>query len=454
MKKLLLFLLVLLSFSIVPQVSGLQRLDDAWDTASTSFILGEDNSITVFAPQWTLWPIWNLTTSNGEYRLIGEMPAIGVYKREGYDFRQKLLIINLNESALELLPRHMRQAIIPGIKQFDNMGEEIVKNNLKCHICAVITGKGSHTDDVTMVGKEFNLSFHGFIGRHFQPNLADFAADIPVGMFVPKGVLAASHDTIPMERCGAIHVSCHRDGPNKCLSPDNARFTAISEISSFWTVAKNGGPGDDIIITYHLLLNTARISDAAYWAVNYDYDYDLIPAAAKYDLMLAAVRRIPNELNLDEFSASVLKDWVDNVVHVSREFNPEEPFSPTEEPPKLAHENYHGFNVVEYRGKFYGIQQDQGAFYMSKIENGDYNVSFDGNSLEAVQARITDYVTPKLDFENYHAFNIIEYMGGFYGILQNEGAFDINRIMNGGYSASFAGNSQAQVRERIDDHLN
>ncbi|QSH41295.1 hypothetical protein P0136_08775 [Lentisphaerota bacterium ZTH] len=459
MNKNLLAVFIFLVSLIATQVSGQVLVGrDFWDRSSEDY----DDYTRCFT-QWSLSPTWSVSARQGfwyhddpflnyRYSFMPEVPFIAKYGEE-YKFRNKILVITASSDMLEIAPRNLRQGIIPNINQFQNIGEVIAIADLRCFVTAVITGKGTHPDTETLVGKEFNIGYHGLLAWYNShvnehPDIVTFSRDLPMGMFVPKGILAASAETFPMERISNVHVSCHRvdDNPHPHISPDNARFVPIAEISSFWTVAKIGDNGENIYVTYHLLCNTPRSSDAVRRAV---YEND------DFNVMLTAVKQVGEDLNLDEFSKGVLRDWVENIVHVSRPFNAhQDPFSPTEEPPKLAHENYHGFNVVEYRGKFYGIQQDQGAFYMSKIENGDYNVSFDGNSLEAVQARITDYVTPKLDFENYHAFNIIEYMGGFYGILQNEGAFDINRIMNGGYSASFAGNSQAQVRERIDDHLN
>ncbi|QSH41310.1 hypothetical protein P0136_08700 [Lentisphaerota bacterium ZTH] len=282
-----------------------------WDATSLSEPLN-DMFIT---PQWALWPAWDLSVPNSCHKLLGEVPAIGYYEEESYKFRQKLLIVNMNENALELLPRNMRQAIIPGIKQFDNMGEVVLKNNLRCFVCAVITGKGSHADDETMVGKEFNISFHGFVSRHFEEGEENFAYYVPAGMFVPKGILAASEGTIPMERCETFYLSCQQkwDKKRKFFSSSSSHFVPVSEISSFWTFAKMGKKGEDIMVTYHLLFNTARVANAAKTLVHKDDFWE----------MLESIRSLADDLSLDELSSGILRDWVDNVAHVSNPFGNE-----------------------------------------------------------------------------------------------------------------------------------
>ncbi|QSH41309.1 hypothetical protein P0136_08705 [Lentisphaerota bacterium ZTH] len=298
------------------------KKDDLYDLTSTSDVLDETKGAT----QWSLgWMAWSLEFPvNFRYALFSEVPAIGLYTDEGYNFRRKILVINLNAGMLELAPRNLRQAIIPGVTQFQNIAEIMAIAGLKCTVTAVITGKGSHTDDVTMVGKEFNISYHGLLAK-YNSTLDDhdpvtFSRDLPMGMFVPKGILAASEDTIPMERFANVHQSCHveqDDENNWKISPNNGRFVPIAEISSFWTVVKIGDQGENISITYHLLCNTAAIADAVRNAVESNPD--------NFNAMLAAVRAVGDNLNRDEFSKGVLKDWVDNISHISRPFSDADP---------------------------------------------------------------------------------------------------------------------------------
>ncbi|MBS0653495.1 MAG: methyltransferase domain-containing protein [Verrucomicrobia bacterium] len=55
----------------------------------------------------------------------------------------------------------------------------------------------------------------------------------------------------------------------------------------------------------------------------------------------------------------------------------------------------------------------------------------------------------KLALEGYRGFNVVEY-GDFYGILQTDGSFDINRIEAGGYTYAIKGKSVEEVKRGID----
>ncbi len=56
----------------------------------------------------------------------------------------------------------------------------------------------------------------------------------------------------------------------------------------------------------------------------------------------------------------------------------------------------------------------------------------------------------KLIEEGYKEFNIISYKGQFFGLAQDEGAFDTNKIKSKEYQRCFAGNSIEEVKQLID----
>lgn len=60
--------------------------------------------------------------------------------------------------------------------------------------------------------------------------------------------------------------------------------------------------------------------------------------------------------------------------------------------PMLVLEGLHGYNIVRYRDRisdrYYGIRQDDGAFYYETFQQGGYPKSFEGSSLEEVSAAI------------------------------------------------------------------
>ncbi|QSH42373.1 hypothetical protein P0136_03100 [Lentisphaerota bacterium ZTH] len=309
-KKFFIWILFLILLSTNPLISFGQAVQgkDIYDYSSISIFPKSD---IIYAKQWSLLPTWFIDNPPdwSIFPLFLEIPAIGVCRKNGYAFRQRLLIINMNEHALELLPRHVRRSIMPKVSQFHNMGVIAALSDLTIHICAVITGKGCFPDHKTMVGKEFNLSFHGLASRYHPWTAKRIKQNLPVGIFVPLGIVSASHDSIPMGRIYSVLVTCERD--KYCIfGPDTAKFKTSSAISSFWSVGKIGDRGEDIIVTYHLLLNTSTISDALQAVLDTD----------DFPKMLREIRAIPEQLGLDEFSSYVLYDWIDNIAHVSRPF--------------------------------------------------------------------------------------------------------------------------------------
>lgn len=300
--------LTLVMFLVVTKSPAQVRLQDAEDRISRT-------------PQWSLFPTWQLSDfPNPNYRIHSEIPAIGIFRKiifggGYYYFRKKLIIINMNENALEVAPRNLRQSITPGITQFQNIAEVLFTRDNRCYVTAVITGNFK-LREYPMVGNEMNISFHGFLTNIF-PHLEEFSYDMPVGLFVPKGVGAAKANNIPVERLSNQLVMCsviEKIIRAHTCSPNNSRFKPFTTISSFWTVAKVGAFGDTIIVTYHLLLNSKELSDVVEHIINNATEN------RHYATMLDSIRNVADELEVDEFSAGILRDWIDNVKHISRPF--------------------------------------------------------------------------------------------------------------------------------------
>lgn len=55
------------------------------------------------------------------------------------------------------------------------------------------------------------------------------------------------------------------------------------------------------------------------------------------------------------------------------------------QPPRLVEGNYHGFNIVAFEGKLYAIPQPEGAFELSRVKNKGYSQSFEGDNLDQVK---------------------------------------------------------------------
>lgn len=304
--------LTLVMFLVVTKSPAQVRLQDAEDRISRT-------------PQWSLFPTWQLSDfPNPNYRIHSEIPAIGIFRKiifggGYYYFRKKLIIINMNENALEVAPRNLRQSITPGITQFQNIAEVLFTRDNKCYVTAVITGK-FRGKQYPMLDTEMNISFHGFLTKLHSGNINNFEYFeyiMPVGLFVPKGVISASQNNIHVEKFEAQHITLAKDRYIPCIFKcinDNSKFKTSLLISSFWTLAKVGEHGNNIIVTYHLLLNSEELSDAVEHIINNATE------TRHYIKMLDEIRNVAGELKVDEFSAGILRDWVDNVKHISRPF--------------------------------------------------------------------------------------------------------------------------------------
>ena len=54
----------------------------------------------------------------------------------------------------------------------------------------------------------------------------------------------------------------------------------------------------------------------------------------------------------------------------------------------LIEEDYYGFNIVQYHDLWYGLGQEEGAFDIAKVRSGAYRRCIPGGSLDAVKASI------------------------------------------------------------------
>ncbi|QSH40342.1 hypothetical protein P0136_00165 [Lentisphaerota bacterium ZTH] len=133
---------------------------------------------------------------------------------------------------------------------------------------------------------------------------------------------------------------------------------------------------------------------------------------------------------------------------------------------ELSGEGIRGFNIIRYFFKYYAIPQSEGGFFLERIKNNEYSRSFSGITYlttvakvkrnvsleEAAMLEAPNEVHPKLVFENFHGFNIIEFNGSFYGISQLDGAFDLEKIENDGYRTSFTGSTLLEVKKSINSY--
>jgi hypothetical protein len=131
--------------------------------------------------------------------------------------------------------------------------------------------------------------------------------------------------------------------------------------------------------------------------------------------------------------------------------------------PELLAGSIHNFNVIGFRNKVYAIPQNEGAFELKRLENGLYSKFFQGSSQLEVQEKIERFIKsgapknlqhrwpihPKLLEQNVLHFNIVGFKDRVYAIPQSEGAFELKRIQQDGYSKTFEGQTLEKVRMMV-----
>lgn len=138
----------------------------------------------------------------------------------------------------------------------------------------------------------------------------------------------------------------------------------------------------------------------------------------------------------------------------------------------LVRENVHGLNVVLWNGRYFAIPTGEGAFDPAKFERGEYTRSYKAARLKVLEAMIAADLRyapavpnasprqfdlsgrartdPVLLLEGYKGFNLVRYDGRVYGILQGDGAFDIERVRRNDYTALYAASTIDDVKRQID----
>jgi hypothetical protein len=121
--------------------------------------------------------------------------------------------------------------------------------------------------------------------------------------------------------------------------------------------------------------------------------------------------------------------------------------------PQLALEDYRGYNIIHLGDEFYGIRQDDGAFDIERFRTNEYLGGVQAASLEEVIRQIDNLVPPpeQLVQEGYKGYNIIQVGDRFFGIRQADGAFAVARFQEGGYTEGVEGASKEEVKRLIDE---
>jgi hypothetical protein len=127
-----------------------------------------------------------------------------------------------------------------------------------------------------------------------------------------------------------------------------------------------------------------------------------------------------------------------------------------EGPLTLVEAEYKGFNILELNSRFFAIPQGEGDFDLQKIWDDEYSYSFVGDSREDIAQKIEAAApmlmegTVTLVESGYKGFNILELNSKFFAIPQGEGDFDPQKVSDGTYSRSYAGDSREEIIQQID----
>ena len=132
-------------------------------------------------------------------------------------------------------------------------------------------------------------------------------------------------------------------------------------------------------------------------------------------------------------------------------------------PPVLVIDDYRGFMLIGANGTTYAMPRPDGAlkeagFYVAN--SSGYFPVYTGKTIGEVITGIDsnpyiggDAASLVLVENGYRGFNIVANKGTLYGILQSDGAFDYNRLINGPYTSRFKGRTPDEVKTAIDDYV-
>jgi hypothetical protein len=165
----------------------------------------------------------------GGINLYGGFPAIGVYG-PSYNFRTRLLLIELPSKSLAAAPEIVRKAVsVP---------------NVDLHV----TIHGPLQSPAA--GAINNLVFHGWTAKVEGSNR--FSVNVPMGIFELQGIApsAIAHNSLRAEQ-----VYPHDPAD---LSPNNATFQIIGDRSvvSFWSVAQHKNTAS---VTFHVIIPNPKL---------------------------------------------------------------------------------------------------------------------------------------------------------------------------------------------------
>jgi len=99
--------------------------------------------------------------------------------------------------------------------------------------------------------------------------------------------------------------------------------------------------------------------------------------------------------------------------------------------PRLIQDSYHGFNIIHFGDRYFGVSQSEGEFQIRKFQKNAYDHCYQTatadeirNIIDKVAARSNQSKEPVLVEENYRGYNIVLFGDKYYGVFRNGEAFD------------------------------
>ena len=132
-------------------------------------------------------------------------------------------------------------------------------------------------------------------------------------------------------------------------------------------------------------------------------------------------------------------------------------------PPVLVEVDYGGFNIVKFKGLYWGVDQREGAIDVSQLEAKAQFAWVSSADLKKVKVKLDQLQTEKKIVESidldgppvlvekgYKGYNIVKFQGEFYGVSQGEGPIDVEEIQDKAKLPWFKSVNLGNVHKNID----
>ncbi|NEO83076.1 MAG: discoidin domain-containing protein [Spirulina sp. SIO3F2] len=146
-----------------------------------------------------------------------------------------------------------------------------------------------------------------------------------------------------------------------------------------------------------------------------------------------------------------LKKEIDNNIPL------EQPVKVTE--PILIEEGYRGFNIIQFKDRFYAILQADGEFKINKFKSDAYLQAIEASTADLIKEEINlallgdlaNVTYPILVEKSFNGFSLFIYKNKYYAIPKVEDRFDFSKLRNGEYSRFFFAPDHESLKSKIEN---